>query len=137
MLASTFNSVYIDRKLSNLPRRRNAHINAGESSTARRFQDTEGKGEIRMLASRRGQTTGLDLKEKCCGFVLEEIAAPAANLATDDQIRQWSYKAYSLTRQRHLAAGLDEQASRRAGLCVALQIVAYSVYQQIESRFPT
>jgi len=86
-----------------------------------------------MRASRRGRTTGLDLKEKCCDFVLEEIAAQAANSATDDQIRQWSHKAYNLTRQRHLAAGLDEQASRQAGLCVALQIVAYLVYQQIEA----
>jgi len=86
-----------------------------------------------MRTSHRGQTTGLDLEQECCDFVLEEIAAQAVNSATDDQIRQWSYRAYNLTRQRHLAAGLDEQASIQAGRCVALQIVAYLVYQQIET----
>ncbi len=96
-----------------------------------RVQYRKDKGEINMPASRARQTAAFDLKEECCDLVLEEIAAQAANSATDDQIRQWSYKAYNLTKQRHLAAGLDEQVSRQAGLCVALQIVAYLACQQI------
>ncbi len=89
-----------------------------------------------MRASRPGGTTRLDLKEKCYDFVLEEIAAQQASLATDNEIRQWSQKAYTLTREKHIAAGRDEQASRQAGLCVALQIVACLVYQQMEGSCP-